>query len=539
MSRRDERRAAVEKSKRLSPEQKLSTARYMARRRFGYYGASFVKLVPVWVERGAVGTVGILPNYVMLVDPEPLDRWSVSELEGVLCHEVQHPIRGHAERGEKLARSLGLDHDAFFPLWNIATDMEINDDLVAAGVTLPDDGGILAEKFGLERGWTAEAYFRALLKEQQSCQQCGREGKGKQGKGDAAGEQNGKGTEEGDPGEQDQDAEGEGEGEGAGKGKAKGQAARSGKSGTGKGEGGQPGKDDAGGGPEASGSRSNGNCPACGKNAPQKPVAGGGWDGSGGGRPLPIEKTYAPQTDKVGRTPAEQRAIQRQVAEAVRAAAAKGRGDVPGGLVRWAEEFLKPPKVDWRTKLGEVCRTAVKYRAGATTYTYSRPCRRQAVYGFGPGRPILPDMVQPVPRVAIAVDTSGSMSPRELADAVCEADGILKAIGASATFIACDATVGALREVRTRREVLAALVGGGGTDFRPVFEAVEKLRPRPEVVVFATDGQGPAPARPPAGVKTVWLLVGRGAQKPWFPTGTQPWGEFVEIKSDDVEGASA
>jgi predicted metal-dependent peptidase len=129
-----------------------------------------------------------------------------------------------------------------------------------------------------------------------------------------------------------------------------------------------------------------------------------------------------------------------------------------------------------------------------------------------------------VPRVALVVDTSGSMGSREIEDALTEARGILEAVGAEVTFVACDADVHELRPVSTVRDAMRLLKGGGGTDFRPAFEALSAVKPRPEVVIFATDGYGPAPHVQPPGMNTIWLLVGGNKNPP------AQWGECVVIK---------
>jgi predicted metal-dependent peptidase len=135
----------------------------------------------------------------------------------------------------------------------------------------------------------------------------------------------------------------------------------------------------------------------------------------------------------------------------------------------------------------------------------------------------------PVPRVAVAVDTSGSMGQRELTDALREAKGILTAVGANVEFLACDAEVHAARPVRTWRDCIPLLKGGGGTDFTPVFRELERRPHRPEVLVFITDGCGPAPESPPGWCKTIWLTVGPYQRKP------AEWGEHIEMHHEQQE----
>jgi predicted metal-dependent peptidase len=246
---------------------------------------------------------------------------------------------------------------------------------------------------------------------------------------------------------------------------------------------------------------------------------GNGKCGGVAGNPLPEEANLPPG---MGRSEVEQKRVAKQTAEAIREEASKSRGTVPAGLARWAEVMLGPPHIPWQTKLARACRSAVAFKAGAVDYSYSKPSRRQAALGYGPGFPILPALRAPIPQVAIGIDTSGSMGTAELEEALRESKGILSAVGAQVDFLACDAEVHVKAKVRHYKQLLGMLKGGGGTDFRPIFAAVERTTPRPSVFVFCTDGYGPAPAQPPAGMKVIWVLIG-GTQAP------APWGEAIVV----------
>ena len=76
-------------------------------------------------------------------------------------------------------------------------------------------------------------------------------------------------------------------------------------------------------------------------------------------------------------------------------------------------------------------------------------------------------MRRPVPRVAVVVDTSGSVDDVLLGRALGEVDGALRALGVSDSHVAvysCDAAVHQVQRVRRARD--ARLAGGGGTDMR-------------------------------------------------------------------------
>lgn len=398
----------------------LAAGRLIARRKVPYFRA----LLLSFESRPApgLGTVGCTKRGILMYDPEFVARLTPEQMAGLWVHECCHRMQKHQER-------CGARDKKTF---NMAGDLTINPMVLDMGLELPDgeDAGLFPDKYGFDRGLTADEYYDRLKK--------------------------------------------------------------------------LP-PDDGGG------------------QGPQKPKGGGGWCGSCAGNPLPDEPG-----DDEGRGDAELDRLNRQTAEAIREHASKSRGTMPAELARWADDILKPAKIPWSVKLARAVRSACGWRAGAVQHRWDGPGRRQAGVGYGPGKPVLPRLRQPTPSVAIVLDTSGSMGQRELSTALREANGALKAIGAEVDFLSCDARVHGLGKIKRIEEAAALTKGGGGTDFRPAFEALEKRRPRPEVVIFATDGFGPAPETQPNGMKTIWLLIG-GDKPPC------EWGEAIVVdgKEDD------
>jgi predicted metal-dependent peptidase len=258
----------------------------------------------------------------------------------------------------------------------------------------------------------------------------------------------------------------------------------------------------------------------------KQPQVGTGWCGSCAGHAVPGEPAAGSDPDE--RSPSDVEVAVRDAAEAIKAAATRSRGSVPAGLLLMVDELLSPPKVPWQQTLRQTVRGAIAaWASGAGVDRYNRPSRHQASIGWGPGRPILAVTRRPMPRVKFAVDSSGSMGAGEgspLAAACAEVMGVVRALSAAVDLVVCDAAVHTARKVGTIPELLASVKGGGGTDFRPIFENVEASRPRPSVVIVATDGYGPAPKDPPRGVRVIWLLIGKDAPKP------APWGDVVRIE---------
>ncbi|MEE6261628.1 vWA domain-containing protein [Plantactinospora sonchi] len=206
-------------------------------------------------------------------------------------------------------------------------------------------------------------------------------------------------------------------------------------------------------------------------------------------------------------------AIRRDTARAIRTHG-RTRGTVPAGWQRWAVEVLEPT-VDWRRALTGAVREAAAWASGAVDYTYHRPSRRSAALRGV----VLPSLRQPVPRVAIVVDTSGSMGHAQLAAALTEVAGVLRAVGIGGnrvTVLACDADVHVVRQVHTVGEV--RLAGGGGTDLR--VGVTEALKGRPHIVVVLTDGHTPWPAAPLESTRLIAGLIGHAPPAPpaWITT---------------------
>lgn len=256
---------------------------------------------------------------------------------------------------------------------------------------------------------------------------------------------------------------------------------------------------------------------------PPPPGAGFAWGecGSGAGNAFDDEP---PGSDPDGRSDVEQEVQRRSDSEQI--VKHSQRGTVPGGLSRHASEQLEEPEISWTQKLAHKLGRAVTRKMGDIDYTPMTRARMQPAmdFMFGDESPILLGMDAPSVNVALILDDSGSMATDEINSVLAEAQGIIKAQGgAKLSVIVCDAAAHTVGEVRSAAEIGANMLnGGGGTDFRPAFEALEKLKPRPDVVVFGTDGYGAYPDEPPRDMDVIWLNC-RGN------IGVD-WGEVIDLK---------
>lgn len=211
--------------------------------------------------------------------------------------------------------------------------------------------------------------------------------------------------------------------------------------------------------------------------------------------------------------------VRRRVARSVHDhAQAKGRGDVPAGLSRWADDTLAPPTVPWARLLRARVRRAIARYAGRTDYTYSRPSRRH-IRGV-----ITPSMRGPRVTVSVVIDTSGSMSQADLTAAMSEIAGVLSSAGIDRDhlrLLSCDADATRARPVRSIADV--ELTGGGGTDMRVGIAAALAARPQPHVVIVLTDGYTPWPETPTRAALICGVITDHE------PPPTPPWAATVTI----------
>lgn len=228
---------------------------------------------------------------------------------------------------------------------------------------------------------------------------------------------------------------------------------------------------------------------------------------------------------EVGRSQIDKKAIQRQALDDIRQAVAQGRGNMPAGLRSLIKLDKKRSKIPWPRKLAAFLRRATgQIQSGGLDFSISRPARGS--YARGIPRP---GLVQQEPVVLFIEDTSGSMGHPQLKTVRREARAIMLGLGLDKVWwMDADAAVAAEpRQVSVRDLERLPIHGGGGTDFRPALAAGLKLRPKPDIIVYLTDGDGTAPAVAPAGVVVIWCIV-----PSYFNKRPAPWGHAVIMRQE-------
>lgn len=213
------------------------------------------------------------------------------------------------------------------------------------------------------------------------------------------------------------------------------------------------------------------------RDKPPQPEGGIGLDVKAPGALTPGHK---------GQTAAEVSAATQKIAGILSKAqtasdmAGKAAGEIPGEVRRQVETLLYP-QIPWHEYLQRFLSDIVK-----NDYTWKRPNNR-----------FMPDFYLPsqgtptVGNITIAVDTSGSITAKQLQEIYSEIENIRVTFSPPVlTLIGCDRKIQKpiiqLYEHDDIRDI--KLGGGGGTSFRPVLDYCDKHQP--QALLYFTDLEG-------------------------------------------------
>ena len=223
------------------------------------------------IKTDQVETMAVDTGWRCYYNEAAMRKRPIEEVSTILVHEVWHLLRKHHQRAERL----GINNQNALA-WNVATDCEINDDLLAQGGKLSDC--LLPSRFGWLPDQLAETYYAKIPVRPASLSSSG-------------------------------------------------------------------------------GGSGEGNCSDETGSFVQK-LKGAMWFGGSCADNIPRAYELPPNIREAPRKgEAEAELIRRQVARDI--TSTKSRGTLPGGMNRWAEDLLAPPKVNWRRELLVNVRRAV------------------------------------------------------------------------------------------------------------------------------------------------------------------------------------
>jgi predicted metal-dependent peptidase len=420
----------------------------------------------------------------------------IHTIASVIVHEIWHALLRHFELFEVFVRDTSK-----MMTWNIATDCAINqiDNLIKS---LPD-GSLHPQQFNMPENLSAIEYFKIL--DQQT------------------------------PEESKKGSKGQGSDQNNGSGKTQETNSCSGNNGN-----------QSGGETSASGNKSKSGSGEKNQTRIPKSVATQGsathgqrqaWEKEA---PGPGGNAGDSNNNFAGISDAEAKQIAREVAKEIVAHAKKHRGAIPGWLQREAS-VVAESKVPWQQEL----RAAIKNRLDSAKFnrrrpTYKKISRRTDWFGSGI---VLPGRSGYCPRVAVIIDTSGSMNQNELDSCFSEIAGILKSVsaGAPVKLVCADTQIHTVKSLRSVGDLVSTeMRGGGGTDMAAVMAKVAEVIEGCDVLVVLTDGYTPWPNSPieDFGLIVVGILTRNNLTEDCYVINNIPdWlksgpGKVVEIPLD-------
>jgi predicted metal-dependent peptidase len=200
-------------------------------------------------------------------------------------------------------------------------------------------------------------------------------------------------------------------------------------------------------------------------------------------------------------------------------------GDASRSMLRALLADLPRVRTPWE----QVLRTQLtRALAPRPDVSWSRPSRsylaNQGRFGKRHRMPWEPGTTasRRVPRLAVAVDVSGSVDDALMQRFAREIESLSRRLEAPLVLIVGDDRVRHVQTFAPGRSDLRRIRfdGGGGTDFTPLLEEVQ--RQRPDIAVVLTDLQGPARVEPSCPV--IWAVPA------WQPAVVPPFGRLLPLQ---------
>jgi len=173
----------------------------------------------------------------------------------------------------------------------------------------------------------------------------------------------------------------------------------------------------------------------------------------------------------------------------------KRQGTLPKDLKFVVPEYFSH-KVDWREFLYGYIASYAK-----STYSFVPPNMKYLYRGI-----YLPSLSSDLLRIVIAIDTSGSVDETLLSTFLGEINSIMQSYpNYEIDVITADAKIQSHQVFLPGENLKYEVSGGGGTDFRPVFEYIDQQITYPTLILYFTDGMGTFPETE-ASYDVMWIM---------------------------------
>jgi len=171
------------------------------------------------------------------------------------------------------------------------------------------------------------------------------------------------------------------------------------------------------------------------------------------------------------------------------------QGTLPKDLQFVVPEYFSH-KVDWREFLYGYIAAYAK-----STYSFVPPNMKYLYRGI-----YLPSLSSDLLRIVIAIDTSGSVDETLLSTFLGEVNSIMQSYpNYEIDLLTADAKIQSHKVFLPGESLEYEVSGGGGTDFRPVFEYIDQQINYPTLLLYFTDGMGTFPETE-ASYDVMWVM---------------------------------
>lgn len=252
----------------------------------------------------------------------------------------------------------------------------------------------------------------------------------------------------------------------------------------------------------------------------QEPTGGNGQPipGSGVGDVRQMQNADGSEMSESEKA-AEGREIDVAISQGINQQKACGKGT--GGADRIVKDLLDS-KVSWETELRQYLECHAR-----DDYNFAMPNRRFIAHGL-----YMPTLKsEAMPDMAFIIDTSGSVSDYELHQFMSEIYEILSIFEVNIHVIYVDSQFKGAQEFNSKEIYDLSKFnpqGGGGTDFRPGFEWLEKQGIEPAVCVYLTDLDCNRFPKAAPDYDVIWACT-----DPYYANSTVPFGKVIEVELEN------
>lgn len=195
------------------------------------------------------------------------------------------------------------------------------------------------------------------------------------------------------------------------------------------------------------------------------------------------------------------------------ATSARMQGKFPAHLETIVGNLLQP-KLNWKAILRDMIVSCAK-----SDFRIIPPNKRHLWRGL-----YLPSVYGEEINIAVAIDSSGSISDEEIVMFLSEVKGICDQYDNYTIYLfVCDARIHQRVELHPYEPLPKVIGGRGGTSFIPPIKAAEEEFLQITAFVYLTDLYGPFPEQPTFPV--IWVSVSPEDVKP-------PWGHLINLPRD-------